>query len=155
MESSQGRTRGTTRDGGTAQCVCACHEVLEHRRCPVRAPVLHASKHDPREGGIRRGVNGSVVYRPFVAKREDGDRCVLSYLLLPRAITPYTTPRCSFTCNRSSVSTHTVSISDDAHTSLKTDPCNYRGAIAHGTPLSDGDQCALHVLQGPGTGDRS
>ena len=34
-------------------------------------------------------------------------------------------------------------------------PCNYRGAIAHGTPLSDDDQCALHVLQGPGTGDRS
>ena len=28
-------------------------------------------------------------------------------------------------------------------------------AIAHGTPLSDDDQCALHVLQGPGTGDRS
>ena len=33
--------------------------------------------------------------------------------------------------------------------------CNYRGAIAHGTPLLDDDQCALHVLQGPGTGDRS
>ena len=27
------------------------------------------------------------------------------------------------------------------------------GALAHGTPLSDDDQCALHVLQGSGTGD--
>jgi hypothetical protein len=97
-----------------------------------------------------------VSYRPLVAKRGDGDRCVLLYLLLPRAITPYTkTPRCSFIGNRSSVSTQTVSISDDAHTSLKTVLPNYRGAIAHGTPLSDNDQCALHVLQGPGTGDRS
>jgi hypothetical protein len=51
----------TTREGGTAQCACACHEVSEHRHRPVRAPVLHAPKHDPREGGIRRGVNGSVV----------------------------------------------------------------------------------------------
>ena len=29
------------------------------------------------------------------------------------------------------------------------------GAIAHDTPLSDNDQCALLVLLGPGTGDRS
>ena len=29
---------------------------------------------------------------------------------------------------------------------------NYRGASAHGTPLSDEAQCALHVPQGPGTG---
>ena len=51
-----------------------------------------------------------VSYVPFVAKG-DGDRCVSSYLVLPRAITPYTTtPRFSFTCNRSAVSTHTVSI---------------------------------------------
>ena len=27
-----------------------------------------------------------VSYRPLVAKRGDGDRCVLLYLLLPRAI---------------------------------------------------------------------
>ena len=32
---------------------------------------------------------------------------------------------------------------------------NYWGAIAHGTPLSDDEQCALQVSQGPGTGDRS
>ena len=32
---------------------------------------------------------------------------------------------------------------------------NYWGALAHGTPLSDDEQCALHVLLGPGTGDRS
>ena len=48
-------------DGGTAQCVCAYHEVSEHRRRPVREPVRHAYKHDPREGGTRRGVYGSVV----------------------------------------------------------------------------------------------
>ena len=60
--------------------------------------------------------------------------------------------------NCSSVSTSTnkyKSLSDAAHRSLNGLRAHYRGAIAHGTPLSDDDQCALHVLQGPGTGDRS
>ena len=38
-----------------------------------------------------------------------------------------------------------------------TDPFSncFETAIAHGTPLSDDEQCALQVPQGPGTGDRS